>query len=145
MADLVTNIGKEYVFDVQQDTDSIDLLLYNDATDSLTEGDDLAAITTEPDTAQTYARQNSAIQTLSINTNYGFDNEADFTFDVSGNSETVDAAGLVANFASTVAGDGGTATDHLVAAAFLTQTRDLSNFDTITVAAGDLTFVGRNP
>lgn len=145
MADLVTNIGKEYVFDVNQDTDSVELLLYSDATDALTESDDLAAITTEPDTAQTYARQSSAIQTLSINTNYGFDNEADYVFDVSGNSETVDAAGLVANFDSSVAGDGGTATDHLIAAAFLTQTRDLSEFDTLTVVAGDLTFVGRNP
>jgi len=145
MADLVTNVGKEYVFDVDQDTDSIELLLYSDATDSLTESDDLSAITTEPDTAQTYARQSSAIQTKSINTNFGFDNEADFVFDVSGNSENVDAAGLVANFDSSVAGDGGTPTDHLIAAAFLTQTRDLSEFDTLTVVAGDLTFVGRNP
>jgi hypothetical protein len=145
MADLVTNVGKEYVFDVDQDTDSITLLLYSDATDALTESDDLSAITTEPDTAQTYARQTSAIQTKSINTNFGFDNETDFVFDVSGNSENVDAAGLVANFASSVAGDGGTATDHLIAAAFLTQTRDLSEFDTLTVVAGDLTFVGRNP
>jgi len=123
MADLVTNVGKEYIFDIQQDTDSITLLLYNDTTDALVESDDLAAITTEPDSSLTYARQSSAIQTLSFTNDYGFDNETEITFDVSDNTETVDAAGYIANFASTVAGDGGTATDHLVAAAFLTETR----------------------
>jgi len=144
MADLVTNVGKEYVFDVDQDTDSIELLLYNDATDALTEADNLGAITTEPDTTQTYARQTAEIGTLEINSNYGFENEQEYEFDVTDNTETVDAAGLVANFESSVAGDT-EPQDNLIAAGFLTETRNLEDFDTITIVAGDLTFIGRNP
>lgn len=144
MADIVTNVGKEYIFDEDQDTDTITVLLYNDSTDSITENNDLADITTEPDDAETYARQSSDIQTLQINGDYGFDNETDIEFDVSGNTETVDAAGYVANFESSVAGDSG-ATDHLIAAANLTESRNLSDFDTITIVAGDLIFRGRNP
>lgn len=146
MADIVTDIGKEYIVDEQPDTDTLDVLLYDETTDTITEGDDLAAITSEPSTANDYARQTGvAISTSQIvGTDYGFDNDNEVQFLVGTNTETVDAVGFIANFTSSVAGDG-SATDHLIAAMNMSQDRDLSNYDTITFDPGDLEAYIGNP
>jgi hypothetical protein len=135
--DIVTNIGEEWLIDEAQEGATLTVLLYDDSTDAIGESDDLSAITTEPG-GSAYARQSDTIATLQISGDYGFDNDNKISFDVSDSSSSVDTVGYVANFDSSVAGDGGTASDHLVATAALSQTRDLSNYDTIDISAGDL-------
>jgi len=73
---------------------------------------------------------------------FGIDNDSQLSFDVSDSNATVDAAFVVVNFQSdSVAGDG-SATDNLIAAGDLSQSRDLSSVDTLNIPAGDLTIEG---
>lgn len=137
MVNLLTNIGEEWYTETNVNGATVIVLLYNDSTDAISDGDDLAAITTEP-SGSAYSRQSSTVTTLQIGSDFGFDNDNTLTFDTSDSTQTVDAAGFVVNFQSdSVAGDG-SAQDHLVAAADLSQSRDLSSVDTLEIAAGDL-------
>jgi len=139
MVNLLTDIGEEFVVENNLDGVTVTVGLYEDATDSLGETNTLSDITTEP-TGSAYARQSSGVSTLQISGSFGFDNDTTLTFDTSDSSQTVDAAFYVVNFTSdTIAGDAG-ATDHLIAAADLTQSRDLSSVDSVEVSAGDLQF-----
>lgn len=144
-----TDIGEEYVWTGQADGDTITLLLFNDATDALAESDDLAAITSEPDDANDYARQSVTVSTSQLTGSgggdFGFSNDATVTFTLGTNTETIDAVGYVANFTSSVAGDG-SPTDHLIAADALNQSYDLSQFDSFELSyeAGDLEHVATN-
>jgi len=139
MSNLLTNIGEEWVVENNLDGATVTFGLYNDSTDNIGEGNTLSDITTEPSGAA-YSRQSSAVATLQIGSDFGFDNDAQLQFDVSDSSQTVDHGFIVVNFQSdTVAGDG-SSNDHLVAVAELTQSRDLSQIDTLTVNAGDLEF-----
>lgn len=140
--ELTTDIGEEYFVDQQPNGDTITFLLYDDSTDTLGETDDLAAITSEPDNANDYARQSDTVTTGQLsgsgNGDYGFDNDNQVQFNVDNNTETVDAVGFIANFTSSVAGDG-SATDHLIAADDLDAgTTDLTDISTVTWSAGDL-------
>ena len=141
---ITTDIGEEYLESGNADGDTITFLLFNDSTDAISEEDDLADITTEPDDEETYARQDSLVSTAQLagsgGGDWGYSTDSEITFNVSDNTETVDAVGYVANFTSTVAGDG-SATDHLIAADGLTQSRDLSDFSEIRFDAGDLEHV----
>lgn len=144
MADLYTTVGREWLMDVAQDGATIDVLLYDDSTDAIGESDSDpdADITTEPDDTEDYERQSTTVSSQAINSDYGFLSDTTLTFNVSSNTETVDAAGFVVNFDSDV---GGAVGDYLVAVASLTQTRDLSQFDQIEIDAGDLDTVLQNP
>lgn len=65
-------------------------------------------------------------------------NDPQLSFDTSNSSQTVDHAAFIVNFQSdTVAGDGST-TDNLIGYVDLSQSRDLSQIDTLNIAAGDL-------
>lgn len=140
MAPLTTDIGEEWLMEVAQDGASVTFLLYNDSTDTITETDDVGAITTEP-TSGNYARQTDTVTTEQLTGtgggDWGYDNDADVVFDVTNTTETVDAVGYLATFTSTVAGDSGD-TEHLIAVDTLSETRDLSNYDEIEFPAGDL-------
>jgi len=137
MVDLLTNIGEEYYTENNVNGETVTVGLYNDSTDSLGETDDLSALTTEP-TGSNYARQTSTVTTKQISGDFGFDNDSQLSFDTSDSSQTVDAAFVVVNFQSdSVAGDG-SATDHLVAAGDLSQSRDLSSIDTLNIDATNL-------
>lgn len=139
MVNLLTNIGEEYVVENNADGASIDVGLYNDSTDAFGETSTLADITTEP-AGSAYARQTDTVTTDQFSGDFGFDNDSLISFDTSDSSQTVDAAFIVITFTSdTVAGDGSN-TDHLIGAADLSQSRDLSSIDTLEIAAGDLTF-----
>jgi len=139
MVDLLTNIGEEWVVENNTDGTTVTVGLYEDATDALGETATLADITTEPG-GSNYARQASTVTTLQLSGDFGFDNDSDLVFDTSDSNQSVDAAFLVVNFQSdSVAGDGG-ATDHLVAAGDLSQARNLSDIDEVTIAGGDLSF-----
>lgn len=137
MVDLITNVGEEYFYENNSNGETAIVGLYNDTTDALGEGDNLAAITTEPSGAS-YARQTDTVTTRNASGSFGIDNDNQISFDTSDSSQTVDAAFIAINFQSdTVAGDGA-ASDNLVAAGDLSQSRDLSNVDTLNISAGDL-------
>jgi hypothetical protein len=109
-----------------------------DATDSLSDTSTLSDINTEPGNSN-YARQSSNVATDQLSGNYGWDNDSQLSFDFSDqtSSEDIDTLFEMANFASTVAGDGGSATDHLIANPALNQTRDIGSIDTLNIPAGD--------
>lgn len=137
MVNLLTDIGEEWLVENNTNGATITVGLYNDATDTLTDTSVLADITTEP-AGSAYARQSDTVTTTQISGDFGFDNDSLVSFDTSDSSQTVDAAFIVVNFQSdTVAGDG-SAQDHLIAAGDLSQSRDLSQVDTLEIAAGDL-------
>lgn len=137
MVNLLTNIGEEWYTENNVDGVSITVGLYDDSTDALGETSTLSAISTEPG-GSNYNRQSDTVTTDQFSGNFGFDNDTTLSFTTDDSSQTVDAAFIVVNFQSdTVAGDSG-ATDHLVAAGDLTQSRDLSQIDTLEIAAGDL-------
>jgi hypothetical protein len=135
MGHVLTNIGEEYLMENNMDGISLDIGLYNDSTDSISDTDDLSAITSEP-SGSNYARQNDTFSTASLNSDYGFDNDSQLSFDTTDSSSTIDSYFLVANFDSDVAGDGGTASDHVIATGALNESRDLSDIDTLNVPSG---------
>jgi len=140
MPNFVTNIGEEWYTEAAVDGATVTVGLYNDSTDSLGDSSVLGDISTEP-TGAAYSRQSSAVTTGQISTDFGFDTDSDLTFDVSDSDQTVDHAFFVVDFQSDgVAGDG-SANDHLVAIAELSQSRDLSGLNTLTISAGDLQII----
>jgi len=141
MVNLITNIGEEYLYENNANGETVTVGLYEDATDSLGETDNLSAITTEP-TGSAYSRQSDTVTTRINSGEFGFDNDGQISFDTSDSTQTVDAVFIVVNFQSdSVAGDG-SATDNLVAAGDLSQSRDLSSVDTLNIPANDLTIEG---
>jgi len=117
MANELTNAGEEYV--VENNTN-------------------MSLIQISEPTGGSYARQSSTVTTLQIGSDFGFDNDSQLSFDVSDSSQTVDHAAFIVNFQSdTVAGDG-SANDNLIGYAALSQSRDLSQIDTLNIPAGDL-------
>jgi len=135
MSFILTDLGEEYVMETNTNGVTLSVGLYNDSTDAISDSDDLAALTTEP-AGSNYARQSDTFATASLSGDYGFDNDSLITFDTSDSSQTVDAYFIVANFDSDVAGDGGTASDHLIATGALSQSRNLSDIDTLEISAG---------
>jgi hypothetical protein len=133
------NTGEEFILK-QLDGETVTVSLFNDATDSLTDADDLGAVNTEPSGAA-YSRQ-SATVTLTQNR----DGDAkldvgDVTFDVSDSTQSVDSCVIIVNFVSSQAGSG----DHLFFTASLTdpsanpQTADLSRFESFTITGQAVT------
>jgi len=141
MVNLITNVGEEYLYENNADGETVTVGLYEDATDSLSDPDNLSAVTTEP-AGSAYSRQSDTVTTRLSSGEFGIENDSEISFDVSDSNATVDAAFVVVNFQSdAVAGDG-SATDNLIAAGDLSQTRDLSSVDTLTILAGELTIEG---
>lgn len=135
MAHILTDIGEEYVMENNLDGVSLEVGLYNDSTDAISDPDDLSAITTEPG-GSNYARQSDTFATASLSGDYGFDNDNLISFDTSDSSQEVDSYFIVANFDSDVAGDAGTATDHLISTGALSQSRNLTDIDTLEISGG---------
>lgn len=145
MAHITTNYGEEYFTSNGFDSGATawTVGVYDDASvgttgNAIADADDLAAITTEPGGAA-YARQTTTFSLID------FDGDATglmdatasdnaLSFDVSDSTGAVDSWFLVINFAAT--GDGGTATDHLVATGALSKEYDLSNVDQLDLNAG---------
>lgn len=113
---------------------SVDIGLYNDSTDNLADSDDVSAITTEP-SGGSYARQSASFPGDFTNSDDGSDWQtvvANQTFDTSDSSQSIDSWFIVINFDSDDAGDGGTASDHLLVTGNFNQTYDLSQIDSFT-------------
>lgn len=139
MASILTNIGEEWIAENNVDGASIDVGVYNDSTDSVSDTDDLP-LSTEPDSGTTnYARQTDTVSSFQdANNDFGFQNDSQLTFDFSDvtSSSTKDSYFVVVNFtADTTSGDT-QANDHLVATGSLSQNRDIGSIDTLNISAG---------
>lgn len=136
MTFILTDLGEEWYAKNNVDSATLDTGLYNDGTDAIADGDDLAAITTEPAGAA-YARQATAVSAADLSGDWGFDNDSQEQWDTSDSNQTVDGYFLVANFTAVDTGDS-TATDHLIATGALSQSRNLSDIDTLKISAGGI-------
>lgn len=139
--DITTDLGEEYIAkNGLPNSATVTVGVYNDSTDNITDTDDLAAITTEPSNTN-YAAQTPTMSVSDLSGNWGTDNDSQFSFDFSdqSTSETVDTFYFQLNFTAVDTSDG-SATDHLVATAAMTQSRDIGSIDSLDVAAGDLTW-----
>lgn len=137
MAAVLTDIGEEYVLKNNLDAASLTVGLYNDATDTAGDTTDLADLTTEPSDGN-YVRQSMTAELVdNTSQNWQFQNNAQISFDVTDTTGTVDSYFIVANFTSTDASDG-SATDHIIATGALSQSRDLSQIDTLNLAGGSV-------
>jgi hypothetical protein len=125
---------------------SVDVLLYNDSTDNITDSDDIGAVTTEP-ASTNYARQTITLTAADISGDWGVDNDSQFSFDFTdvqpGDAEdvTVDTAMVVHNFQADDTGDA-SANDHAIATMAMSQQRNTGDVDSIDYAAGDLEITG---
>lgn len=135
MAAILTDLGEEWMVKTNLDTASVDVGLYNDSTDTISDTDDVGAITTEPSDGN-YTRQTGvALSASDISGDWGVDNDSQISFDVTNTTGTVDSYFFVANFQASDTSDS-TATDHLVLTGSLSQSYDLSNVDTLDISAG---------
>lgn len=119
---------------------SVSVGLFNDATDSLGDASDIGSITTEP-TGSAYGRQNVTLGSDFTTQDNSGNWEAlmdDTTFDTSDSGQSVDAYFVIVNFDSDDAGDGGTASDHLLFTGSLDQTYDLSSVDSFTLSSSGI-------
>lgn len=139
MADELFQTGEEFI--VRRtfspsviSTTQVEVTLYNNNTDGLTDSSSIGDITTEPGTI---TRQTVDLDTAQIsytlNTSSNFQAEfEDQVFDTTGINDDVDAFATIVNFQSSVAGDGSPA-DNLFFAGLLDQTYDLSIIDQFTL------------
>ena len=139
MASVLTNYGEEWIQRAaMQDIGpvTVECGLYNDGTDALGEGSDVADITTEP-AGSAYARQDVTVPgnvTFSLDGSNNLQVDIDDqTYDTSDSSQTVDSYFLVVNFQATVVTADGDLTDHLTLTGALSQSRDLSQIDNLQV------------
>lgn len=138
--------GEEFIIDTvfRQDTltrpASVNVGLFNDTTDGLSDGNDIGDITTEP-TGAAYAAQTATLDAADFsNTDSGGDWQttiADQTFDTSDSSQDVDAYYVSVSFTADDTGDAG-ATEHLFWTGNLDQTYDLNSVDTLTLSGAGL-------
>lgn len=134
MASILTDLGEEWMIKNNLDTASVDVGLYNDSSDSVSDEDDLS-LSSEPSDGN-YTRQTGvAVSASDISGDWGIDNDGVITFDVSNTTGTVDSYFFVANFEAEDTTDS-SATDHLVLTGSLSQSYDLSNLDTLEISAG---------
>jgi hypothetical protein len=136
MSFILTDLGEEYLMKNDTGATNLDVGLYNDSTDAIGDTDDLSAITTEP-SGSAYARQSAPVATADISGDWGFDNDNQESWDTSDSSQSVDAYFLVANFQATDTGDG-SPQDHLIATGALSQSRNLTDIDTLKISAGGI-------
>lgn len=120
---------------ITRDT-TIEVLLYDDSTDSLTDSSDVGDITTEP-TDGNYTRQTFTLDSTDVTLTQDAGEvraAATVTFDVDGTTGTVDAAAAVVSFQSDVVNSEGAQNPHHIYSATLDiGSQDLSNFTSIEV------------
>jgi hypothetical protein len=136
--------GEEFIMDVvfREDTltkpGSVDVGLFNDSTDALSDGSNVGDITTEP-SGGAYARQSASLDSGDFtNADSGGDWQttiANQTFDTSDSSQDVDAYFITVNFNSD---DAGTTADQLFWTGQLDQTYDLNSVDSLTLSGAGL-------
>lgn len=139
MSAILTDLGEEWALKNNLDNASVTVGLYDDSTDTIVDANDLADITTEPSDGN-YSRQ-SANLSASDNSagDWKVDNDSQLSFDVTGTTGTVDSYFIVVNFQADDTSDSA-ANDHLVVTGALSQSRDLSQIDTLDLPAGTVGF-----
>jgi hypothetical protein len=108
---------------------TVSVTLYNDATDSLSDSDDISNISTEP-TGASFSRQSVSIDSSDVSLSQSGGDlraEATVSFDTSDSTQTIDAYAIVVNFQSDVVNNDSSPTDHLLTSATVGQTIDLSS------------------
>lgn len=136
-SDGYTNLGEEWCQknncrqdQITRDT-TIEVLLYDDSSDNISDSDDVGAITTEP-TSGNYSRQTVNLDSSDVSlslVNGDVRAVATVSFDTTNTTETVDSYGFVNDFTSDVVNSETSANTHLLAAAtFGSGSKDLSNF-----------------
>jgi len=138
MSHILTDLGEEWTLETALEGVSVTIGLYNDGTDAIGDTDDLGAITTEPSDGN-YARQSASLTLADESGDWAAETSSDVSFDTTDTTGTVDGYFIVANFTADDTGDSG-ANDHLVATGALSQDRDLSQIDTLTISAGSMGF-----
>jgi hypothetical protein len=127
-------------FGTDPGTTDVTVGLYNDATDGLADSDDVGSITTEPSGAA-YGKQTATLGSDFTNQDNSGNWEsilADQSYDTSDSGQSVDSYFVVVNFDSDDAGDGGTASDHLLFTGSLDQTYDLGSVDSFTLSGSGI-------
>ncbi len=130
----------EHKFAFRQDTitrdTGLDVLIYDDSTDALSDSSDVGDITTEP-TDGNYTRQTLTLDSSDVSLSVVSGNlrvEGTVTFDVDGTTGTADAWGCVNDFTSDVVNSETGANPHLVSTATFDEgSQDLSNFTSLDV------------
>lgn len=135
MASILTDLGEEWMIKNNLDTASVDVGLYDDSSDSISDSDDVSDITTEPSDGNYTRQEDESVSASDIDGDWGVDNDDTITFDVSGTDGDVDSYFFVANFEAEDTGDG-SSTDHLVVTGSLSQSYALSNLDTLEISSG---------
>jgi hypothetical protein len=135
MAAILTDLGEEWMVKTNLDSESVDIGLYNDSTDSIGDSDDVGAITTEPSDGNYTRQTGETLSAADISGDWGVDNDNTVSFDVTNTTGTVDSYFFVANFQADDTGDG-SANDHLVVTGSLSQSYDLSNVDQLDISSG---------
>jgi hypothetical protein len=138
MSRILTDLGEEYLIKNSVSGITFTVGLYNDSTDSISETDDLSAITTEP-SGGAYARQSDTFTAADLSGDWGTDNDSQLSYDTSDSSQTVDSYFIMVSFQASDTGDSG-ANDHLLLTGALSQSRDLSQIDTLNISAGGVGF-----
>ena len=125
-------------FAFRQDTitrdDTIEVLLYDDSTDELTDSSDVGDITTEPDDGD-YARQTFTLDDPDVDLSFvdgQLRAEATVVFNVTDTTGEVDATQTIVDFQSDIVNSETEANPHFLYSATLDfGTADLSQFDNL--------------
>lgn len=135
MSHLLTNIGEEYVVKNGAIGTGFVVGLYNDGTDAVSDTDDISDLTTIP-SGGSYAAQSVTME-ADDDGDWHAQSSAEITFDTSDSSETVDSYYIAKSFQAVDTSDG-SATLHLLYTGALSQSRDLSQIDTLKLSAGSI-------
>jgi hypothetical protein len=95
---------------------SVDVLLFNDGTDALSDSSDVGDITTEPSSGN-YSRQTVTLDDADVSlsqTGGNIEASASVSFDTTNSTQTVDAYAVVVNFTSDIVNSEGSPNDHLL-------------------------------
>lgn len=120
---------------ITRDT-SLEVLLYDDSSDSISDSDDVGAVNTEPDDGN-YARQPVTLDGSEVSLSQESGDiraSATVTFDVTDTTGTVDASMTVVDFTSDIVNSEGSQNTHHVYSAMLDiGDTDLSQFTSLDV------------
>lgn len=144
MARVLTDLGEEWLTKTGLATATVQIGLYDDAAagttgDSIADTSDLP-ITSEPADGNYVRQTNVGMSAFDSGAgDWGIQNDAQVSFDVTNTTGTVDSWFMVANFQAADTGDT-VANDHLVCTGALSQEYDLSNNTAMDINAGGVGF-----
>lgn len=130
---ILTDLGEEYAVKNGLVGSGFVVGLYLDATDDIQENEDLSDITTEP-TGAAYDYQSAVLEAADDGDWHGRAN-ATITFDTSDSNETVDSYYIAKSFQAVDTSDGAPVL-HLLSTGALSQSRDLSQIDSLEIPIG---------